>query len=663
MKKILLYIVLSVSFMTSYATALKLIVNAEKAGAEIAPTLYGLFFEDINFAADGGLYAEKIKNRSFEFPQNLMGWKIFGNVEVKEDGPFERNPMYVRLTSSGHPVKFTGLENEGFSGIGVEKDEKYIFSFWARVADGNEAQLEVVIADKNTHDNSQQVAVSRITVNSNEWQKYETELQPWHTVKNGVLRLFLCHPDNNVVVDLEHLSLFPAATWKNHKNGLRKDIAQKIADLRPGVFRFPGGCIVEGADIGSRYQWKNTVGPVENRPTIENRWHYTFTDHFFPDYFQSNGLGFYEYFLFAEEIGAEPVPVVNVGMACQFQNSSPDAHVDVDSLECFIQDALDLIEFANGDSDTPWGKVRTEMGHQAPFNLKYLALGNEQWGKEYVVRLEKFIDPIRQKYPDIKIIGSSGPDSEGEEFDFLWSEMKRLNVDLVDEHYYRNEDWFFNSADRYDSYDRNSPKVFAGEYACHIQDKKWNQFEAALMEAAFMTGLERNADIVSMSSYAPLLAHEDSWQWRPDMIWFDNLNSVATTSYYVQKMFSSLVGTRVLSVTYADGSPVTGKNEVDGIYASASIDKNDNKIFIKIVNTSDESHEINLDITGLDKNLSIPGGSVISLHGNPEDENTLREPDKIIPEEHKLTVTDNRFKTILGKKTFAVFCLDLSESD
>ena len=247
---------------------------------------------------------------------------------------------------------------------------------------------------------------------------------------------------------------------------------------------------------------------VENRPLNENRWQYTFPHRFFPDYYQSYGLGFYEFFQLSEEIGAEPLPVLSCGLACQFQNPNMDAHVPLCDLDSYIQDALDLIEFANGAVDTPWGKVRADMGHPAPFNLKFIGIGNEQWGKEYPEHLEPFVKAIRKKYPDIKIVGSSGPDSEGEQFDYLWPEMKRLKADLVDEHFYRPEAWFLSQGARYDNYDRKGPKVFAGEYACHGKGKKWNHFHASLLEAAFMTGLERNADVVHMATYAPLFAQD-----------------------------------------------------------------------------------------------------------------------------------------------------------
>lgn len=657
MRKLLTIATAAAFSLSASAATNNLTLKADKPGAPIQPTMYGLFFEDINFGADGGLYAEKIKNRSFEFPQHLMGWKTFGGVELRNDGPFDRNPHYVRLTSAGHNHKHTGLENEGFVGIGVEKGEKYRFSVWARVPQGGEGRLKVVLADRNTHGRSQDLASAKIKVTTTDWQKYTVELTPDQTCAHAVLRVFLRHPDTTAV-DLEHLSLFPVDTWKGHENGLRKDLAQKLADIHPGVFRFPGGCIVEGTDLDTRYQWKNTVGPVENRPTIENRWHYTFTHHFFPDYFQSNGLGFYEYFLLSEEIGAEPLPVLNVGLSCQYQNDRPEDHVAVDSLAPYIQDALDLVEFANGDTTTTWGSLRAQMGHPAPFNLKMMGIGNEQWGPEYVERLEPFLAAMRKAHPEIKIVGSTGPDSEGDKFDYLWPEMKRVKADLVDEHFYRPEDWFLAQGARYDNYDRKCPKVFAGEYACHMRHKNWNHFEPALLEAAFMTGLERNADVVHMATYAPLFAHVDAWQWRPDMIWFDNLRSMPTASYYVQQLFATNKGTNVLPLTM-DGKPLTGAEGQNGLFASATLDKDANQIVVKVANTSKEDQTLNINITGLKKGKVLDGGKVLTLHADLEAENTLDNPDIVKPVESTVEAAGREFNATVGPSTFAVYRLNI----
>lgn len=633
----------------------ELVIQAGKPGAEIQPTMYGLFFEDINYAADGGLYAELVKNRSFEFPQPFMGWKTFGKVSLKDDGPFERNPHYVRLAYAGHPHKQTGLDNEGFFGIGVKKGEEYRFSVWARVPEGDAAsKIRVELADTKSMGEQQAFATAEVTVDSKEWKKYQVVLKSEVTNPKAILRIFLASPQT---VDLEHISLFPVDTWKGHENGLRKDLAQALADIKPGVFRFPGGCIVEGTDIASRYDWKKSVGAVENRPLNENRWHYTFPHRFFPDYYQSYGLGFYEFFQLSEEIGAEPLPVLSCGLACQFQNPNADAHVAVCDLDSYIQDALDLIEFANGAVDTPWGKVRAEMGHPAPFNLKFIGIGNEQWGKEYPEHLEPFVKAIRKAYPDIKIVGSSGPDSEGKQFDYLWPEMKRLKADLVDEHFYRPESWFLSQGARYDNYDRKGPKVFAGEYACHGKGKKWNHFHASLLEAAFMTGLERNADIVHMATYAPLFAHVEGWQWRPDMIWFDNLNSVRTVSYYVQQLFATHKGTNVLSLTM-DKKPVTGAEGQNGLFASAVCDKNKKEIIVKVANTSDKVQPLSLKFNGLKKKDVLSGARCIKLSSADMDkDNTIENPMAIVPQEMSLNVGGQALNVDLEPATFAVYIL------
>lgn len=633
----------------------ELVVQTKKVGAEIQPTMYGLFFEDINYAADGGLYAELVKNRSFEFPQKLMGWKTFGKVLLKDDGPFEKNPHYVRLAYAGHQHKQTGLDNEGFFGIGVKKGQEYRFSVWARIPEGSKpGKIRVELVNTASAGEQQAFAAETLEIDTKEWKKYQVMLRPDVTDAKAVLRIFLAAPQT---VDLEHVSLFPADTWKGHENGLRKDLAQALADIKPGIFRFPGGCIVEGTDLATRYDWKKSVEPVENRPLNENRWQYTFSHRFYPDYFQSYGLGFYEFFLLSEEIGAEPLPVLSCGLACQFQNSDADAHVALCDLDEYVRDALDLIEFANGGIDTPWGKVRADMGHPAPFNLKFIGIGNEQWGKEYPEHLEPFVAAIRQAYPELKIVGSSGPDSEGKQFDYLWPEMKRLKADLVDEHFYRPEAWFLSQGARYDNYDREGPKVFAGEYACHGKGKKWNHFHAALLEAAFMTGLERNADIVHMATYAPLFAHVEGWQWRPDMIWYDNLNSVRTVSYHVQQLYATHKGTNILPLTM-DKVPVTGAEGQNGLFASAVYDKDAEEYIIKVVNTSDKVQPLTLKFDGLKKKETLSGGRCIKLtSAEPDKDNTLENPSAIVPRESALLVSGQSLNAELEANTFAIYIL------
>jgi alpha-L-arabinofuranosidase len=623
-------------------------VDTRKPGAPIQPTMYGIFFEDINYGADGGLYAEMIKNRSFEFPQHLMGWNSFGLVEVKNDGPFKRNPHYVRLNWPGHDHKHTGLENEGFFGVSVKHGEAYRFSVWARTSSmlSNQESIRIELVGAN----SEVISSENLIINSKEWKKFEVEIKARRTDSKAKLRLFLT---SKGTLDLEHLSLFPVETWKQRENGLRKDLAQALYDLNPGVFRFPGGCIVEGTDLNTRYDWKKSVGPVENRPLNENRWQYTFPHRFFPDYYQSYGMGFYEYFLLSEDLGAEPLPIVSVGLACQFQNGCCEAHVPVGELQDYIQDALDLIEFANGDITTTWGKVRADMGHPAPFNLKFIGVGNEQWGAEYPERLEPFMKAIRARYPTIQIIGSSGPGSEGKDFEFLWPEMKRLKVDLVDEHFYRPESWFLAQGARYDNYDRKGPKVFAGEYACHPKNRK-NNFESALMEAAFMTGLERNADIVHMATYAPLFAHVEGWQWRPDLIWFDNLRSVKSINYYVQQLYGHYPGTHVLR-TVSGKLPLTGQN---GLFASSVIDKTKNQLILKIANTNEKGQNINYIFTGL-KAAERKATCIRMTSPDLDWENTLEEPLKVIPVEKSLKMSGNTLSMEIPAKSFSVIILDL----
>ena len=657
-KRLITLVVALLGVVTLWAAEpVQITINTKARGAAIQPTMWGLFFEDINYAADGGVYAELVKNRSFEFrPDHYMGWSVFGNVELRNDGPFERNPHYVRLGSSGHSAKWTGLQNEGFFGIGLKRDAEYRFSVWARVPEGGKAMLLVQFIDQSSQGEHQEFAQQRLMVDSREWKKYEVVMRSPLTIDNAQLRLFLTNErgatGTGVTLDLEHISLFPVDTWMGEKNGLRRDLVQALYDLRPGVFRFPGGCIVEGADIETRYQWKNTVGAVENRPLNENRWEYTFNYRFAPDYFQSGGLGFYEYFLLAEQLGAEPLPVLNVGMACQFQNwEQESAHVPAtaEELKPFIDDCIDLVEFANGDVTTTWGKVRAEMGHPEPFNMKYLAIGNEQWGEFYFERLKFFVEAMRKAHPEIVIIGSSGPDSEGENFDLGWAAMREQGADLVDEHYYRPVDWFQKSMYRYDDYPRTGPKVFAGEYACHDAGKKWNHAGASIYEAAFMTTLERNADIVHMTAYAPLFAHVKGWQWRPDLIWFDNLRVARSVSYYVQQMYARNRGTHVVPLQM-QRTPV-GE---DGLFASATWDATSEEWIVKVVNTSVDPLPVHIVLDGVRTVDDVAQVSTLDCSDYDID-NTVESPNTILPQQNPVATSGNAVETTIPAKTFALY--------
>ena len=622
-------------------------VNTKKIGAPIQSTMYGIFFEDINYAADGGLYGELIKNRSFEFPQHLMGWQAFGCVDVEDDNaPFERCPHYVILSDPGHKDRRSGLVNEGYFGIGIEKGEAYRFSVWAKAPKGT-AVIRVQLIKENSMDEKQEFVEEEINITSSQWKKYTVTLDAPQTEKQAKLRIFLKGTNS---VALEHISLFPVNTFKNRENGMRRDLAQALADLKPGIFRFPGGCIVEGTDLATRYQWKNTLGPVENRPLNGNRWEHTFDYRYYPDYYQSYGLGFFEFFQLSEDIGAEPLPILSVGLACQYQNwNDESAHVPMDELQPYIDDCLDLIEFANGPVTSKWGKVRADMGHPAPFNMKYIGVGNEQWGEFYYERLKPFVAAIRAKYPDIKIVGTSGPVPEDVpdntyRFEDGWKAMKAQKADLVDEHYYRDEEWFLTHGLRYDTYDRKGPKVFAGEYACHGKGKKWNHYEAAILEAAFMTGFERNADIVHMTTPAPLFAHVDGWQWRPDQIWYDNTDMFKTVSYYVQQMYSTNAGTNVLSLTM-DKKPVANQAGQNGLFASAAYDSKTDEVIIKIANTSKTSQPVSFNLTGMKGTRTAQ--TLTLFHNGMDDENTICKPELITPQKGTTQVDEGKGASLL----------------
>ena len=644
MRKTNIFAALMLAAMTSLGASAQhqFAVQANKPGVEIQPTMYGIFFEDINFGADGGLYAEMVENRSFEFPQRLMGWNTFGNVTVSDVKPaFDRNPHYVTLEASGAREKQTGLENRGFFGMGLKKDMKYDFTVYARLHLLNGKQTKIRVELVNSNNNV--IAKQSITITNNKWQKYTTTLTSPQTDAKGLMRVYL---ESGESVDLDHISLFPQDNW----NGLRADLVQDLSDLHPGVFRFPGGCIVEGTDLETRYEWKNSVGAPENRPLNENRWNYTFPHRLYPNYYQTYGLGFYEYFLLSEKIGADPLPILSVGLSCQYQNSDNDknAHVAVDQLQSYIDDALDLIEFANGPITSKWGKLRADMGHPAPFNLKQIGIGNEQWGPLYPERLQKFMEQIHAKYPKIKICGSSGPSADGKDFDYGWEQMRKLGVDMVDEHYYKSPDWFRSNAGRYDNYDRKGPKVFAGEYAAHAKHDP-NSWEAALSEAAFMTGLERNADVVYQATYAPLFAHVEGWQWRPDLIWFDNLTSVRSANYYVQQLYGLNKGTHVLSLT-ENGKTVKGEN---GLYATACFDKHTKSYIVKIANTSNEEKEITVTFNGLKK---LNAGKVTVLHADDiQAENKIDHKNAVVPVTSDAQANGNVLNVKMKANSFAVY--------
>ena len=547
------------------------------------------------------------------------------------------------------------IENSGFFGMGIKKGAEYKFTVWARCPQGGNSKIWIDLVDNATMGEDQKIGNGGVEIQGKEWKKYTLILKANKTVERAHMRVW---GDSKVTTDLEHVSLFPVDTYNGDENGMRKDLAQALYDMHPGVFRFPGGCIVEGTDLESRYQWKNSVGPVENRPLNENRWHYTFTSRYYPNYFQSYGLGFFEYFRLSEQIGAEPLPVLNVGMACQYQNEIRDekkVHVAMDDLQPYIDDCIDLIDFANGDpAKNKWAKLREEMGHPEPFNLKFIGVGNEQWdykdNKAFSKRLKVFMEAIRKAHPEIKIIGTSGPNSEGQDFDLGWMAMKELKADLVDEHFYRDINWFKNEMNRYDEYDRKGPKVFAGEYACHDRGKKYNHAGASIYEAAFMTNLERNADVVHMATYAPLFAHVEGWQWRPDAIWFDNLRSAKTVSYYVQALYAQNKGTNVLATTQSNPTP---KGE-DGIFSSAVYDATAGEYIVKVINTTESAKTISIRLEGMKGSISKLNTITLDC-SDYEMENTVDNPNAIVPQEAMLKPQCNTINATIQGKNFVVF--------
>ncbi|WP_433918272.1 carbohydrate binding domain-containing protein [Streptomyces canus] len=516
-------------------------VDPAARGAKIDDTMYGVFFEDINRAADGGLYAELVQNRSFEYSTAdnssytpLTSWTVSGAGQVvNDDGRLgERNRNYLSLGAG------SSVTNAGYNtGIHVDEGKKYDFSVWARADAGTALTVSLQDAEGTL------AAARRVTVTKSGWAQYKATFTATRTSSDGRLTVA-----SSAAAALDMVSLFPRDTYRGEPNGLRKDLAEKIAALQPGFVRFPGGCLVNTGSMEDysaasgwqrkrSYQWKDTVGPVEQRATNANVWGYN----------QSYGLGYYEYFRLSEDIGAMPLPVVPALVTGCGQNK---AVVDEALLKRHIQDTLDLIEFANGPASSTWGKVRAKMGHAKPFHLTHIEVGNEEnLPNEFFARFKEFRAAIQAKYPDIQVISNSGPDDSGTTFDTAWQLNRDAKVDMVDEHYYNSPQWFLQNNDRYDSYDRSGPKVFLGEYA-----SQGNTFKNGLTEAAFMTGLERNADVVKLASYAPLFANEDYVQWRPDLIWFNNHASWNSANYEVQKLFMTNVGDRVVPST-ATGTP------------------------------------------------------------------------------------------------------------
>jgi alpha-N-arabinofuranosidase len=610
----------------------KIAVAVNRPGAAIPSTLFGVFFEDINFAADGGIYPERVKNRSFEFPDPLMGWRRAaitagaGRFAVETLRPASpANPHYLRITATAAPY---GVSNEGFRGVGIRRGDRYAVHLIARRGVNGPRSLRVEFENVRG-DAFGGVSLDGLTT---AWQTFTGTITAESTDQHALVRVVMPAAG---AVDLDMVSVFPADTWAHRENGLRPDLVQLLKDLHPGFLRFPGGCIVEGRFLEGRYQWKKTIGDPAERKLLVNRWNDEFTARAAPDYYQSFGLGFYEYFQLSEDIGAAPLPILNCGMACQF-NSSELAPLD--KIDPYIQDALDLIEFANGATTTPWGAKRAALGHPAPFNLTMIGVGNEQWGPQYLERYAKFAKVLGAQHPEIRLVASADPFTERENFKTQWEGLRQIGAGFVDEHFYRPPQWFYDNVGRYDTYPRTGPKIFVGEYAAHLpqrQGMRPSTLTAALAEAAWLTGLERNADLVGMSSYAPLFAHVDAWQWTPNLIWFDNLKSFGTPSYYVQQVFGQNRGTTILPLTM-DGD---AKNGVGGVFASASLDQPSREVVVKLVNPGADARDVEVALDG----ATPVGARAVTLTGSADAENSLEAPTAVSPSNGVVSGTSGHY--------------------
>jgi len=623
-------------------------VQTKVKKAAIPPTLWGLFFEDINRAADGGIYAEMVKNRSFDFPKPLTGWQTWPTNRLR-DGIFivtnqmaedPADPKYMAVTvRDGDTV---GLINDGFGGMAFKRGLAYALTLRYRQPVAGLHLRAFLFNGANRPIGH--VDITPLT--GTDWQEQTVDIMPSDTTTAGKLLVIF---EGAGHMDVDRISLFPTDTWKGRPGGLRADLVQRLADLHPGFMRFPGGCIVEGNQLIHRYQWKHTIGPLQDRQLVQSIWADDVPDRQTPDYMESFGLGFYEYFQLCEDIGAAPLPIINCGMSCQFDAAEV---TPVNELEPYIQDALDLVEFANGGTDTKWGAKRAAMGHPKPFGMTMLGVGNENWGPQYAERLALFTQRLKAKYPDIQLVCATGYSPNLRTFTYMDSVLRARQVDIIDEHFYNPPAWFLKNATRYDHYDRNGPKIFVGEYAAQSDRigslKNVNNLQTALAEAAFMTGIERNADVVTMASYAPLFAHVTDWQWTPDLIWFDNAGSYATPNYYVQQLFSLNKGTAVVPLL-SNGQPVTGQ---DSCWGTACMDEPTGDLILKLVNASGKAMERTITL----EDARLHGvATVTTLAGSdPGIVNSLAAPARVAPVTEKMEVKGKKMQLNLPAYSLVV---------
>ena len=583
---------------------------------EISDLLMGIFFEDINYSADGGLYAELIQNRDFEYePSDREGdknwnsthsWKLEGEnatFTISTSDPIHPNNPHYAVLKTNQPG--AALTNTGFDGIALKAGEKYDFSLFARIPEGSKSgKLLVRLVDADGTVQGE----TTVTVSSRSWKTYKAVL----TAKASADTHLELHPQSAGEIELDMISLFPQNTFKGRKNGLRPDLAQTLADMHPRFVRFPGGCVAHGDGLKNIYQWKNTIGPLEARKPARNLW----------GYHQSMGLGYYEYFQFCEDIGAEPLPVLAAGVPCQNSACHGDLRggqqggIPMSEMGAYIQDILDLIEWANGDAKkTKWGKIRAESGHPKPFNLKYIGIGNEDLITDvFEERFTMIYLAIKEKYPEMIVVGTVGPFNEGTDYVEGWKLADKLGVPMVDEHYYQSPGWFLHNQDFYDKYDRSKKtKVYLGEYATHIPGRRANM-ETALTEALYLAALERNGDVVHMSSYAPLLAKDGRTQWNPDLIYFNNREVRPTTGYYVQKLYGQHAGDHYIpSQISLDNQDSRVKLRVG---SSIVRDSKTGDVIVKLVNMLPVSIETEVQLPGIDGIQSSATRTVLA--GAPE---------------------------------------------
>ena len=641
-----------VNFVSAADPTVRLIIDAAAPGRAVSPTLHGIFFEDINYAADGGLYAELVQNRSFEHAEHLYAWGTVnregqGTVTVESAEPLNsNNPHYVRLDVRDASQGF-GVANYGFGGIAVRAGENYLFSVRARADGSFKGALRAGLEDET----GRPLGECQVTGLSSQWQKFDGVIKCTGPATHARLVVLVTGPGR---VDLDMVSLFPENTWKQRRNGLRADLVRMLADLRPAFMRFPGGCIVEGHDLPNRYQWKNTIGDIAERRENWNRWQDAIGGQTAPQYYQTYGLGFFEFFQLCEDLAAEPLPILNCGMACQYQSKQL---VPLDQLDPFVQDALDLVEFANGPATSPWGARRAAMGHPQPFNLKFLGVGNEQWGEDYFARYRIFQAALKAKHPEIQLVTTAGPGVDDGFWKLAWGKFRSgTPADIVDEHYYRPPQWFLENAARYDAQDRKGPRVFAGEFAAHDGGQRRASLRAAIAEAAFMTGLLRNSDLVVMSSYAPLFAKFGASQWAPDLIWFDNTRVYGTPSYYVQKLYSCNRPDVVLPVS-VEGPAVSlpplpaasvatyGAPPLDppvppplpAVFVAAGRDQRAGETVLFVVNPYAEARVAVIELRGTAR-VAAEARVLVLTSANPDDGNSFEAPARVAPRAELLPI-------------------------